>query len=184
MANGIPTLLNQIANITNIGSLIFSDAVLIYQKFLGNQWGIHNVNNGEAIIPDSIISVEYNRDWTVASYPMEQGAFQSYNKIQMPFENRVRMTKGGSLEERQAFLNRLETIAASLDLYDIITPERTYNNVNIENINYVRSNTNGVGLLTVDVSFVEIRVSAISTFANTKETASQNPVSIGTVQAQ
>lgn len=184
MAFGIPPLLNQIANVTNIVSLIFTDAVLIYQKFLAPSWGIHNANNGFAIIPDSIVSVDYNRSWTVASYPMEQGSFQSYNKIQMPFEHRVQMTKGGTVSERQDFLNRLESIAASLDLYDIVTPEKTYHNVNIENINYVRTSTNGIGLLTVEVSFVEVRITATAQFSNVQSSSARDPVSIGTVQPQ
>lgn len=184
MANGIPTLLHQVANVTNVVSLLFSDASLIYQKFLSPSWGIHNSIDGMAIIPDSIVSLDYNREWAVASYPMEQGAFQSYNKVQFPFEHRVQMTKGGTVSEKQEFLTKLETIAASLNLYDIVTPERTYSNVNIENINYSRTSTNGVGLLTVEISFVEIRLNASVNFMNSLNSNSNDPVVIGTVQPQ
>lgn len=183
MANGFPPLLNKINNIVNIAVLAVADAILIYQQFQRPSWGIFNAGtNFFAIIPDSIVSVDFQRQWAIASYPMEQGAFQNYNKVQFPFENRVQLTKGGSVKEKQQFLNIIESMAASLDLFDIVTPERTYYNVNVENISYDRSSASGAGLLTINLDFQEIRFNAIAKFNNTIDANASDPVSDGTVQ--
>lgn len=184
MANGIPGLLNAIANISNQVSLAVADGLLIYQKFQQPSWGIYNAGGGLAIIPDSIVRVDYEREWAIASYPQEQGAFQNYNKVQIPFENRVQITKGGSIAEKKSFIDALESIAASLDLFDIITPEQTFFNVNVYKIEASRSADSGASLLIYDVLFQEIRISATANFADTKNPNSANPTALGTVQPQ
>jgi hypothetical protein len=182
MAFGIPPLLNQVSNITSNITLAVADALLIYQKFQQPSWGIFNAGGSFAIIPDNIVSVGYQRQWAIASYPMEEGAFQSYNKVQFPFANKVQMSKGGTVEDKQSFLDALESISGSLDLFDIVTPEKTYFNVNIAGINYDRDAVSGAGLLMVNLDFQEIRLTATAKFSNVVDPNAADPVSNGTVQ--
>lgn len=194
MANGVPGLLHTIADITNKIALAVADALLIYNKFQAPSWGIFETVSVVtppllpenvyqlAIIPDSILSVDYDREWAIASYPQERGAFQNYNKIQLPFENRVQITKGGTITEKQLFINTLEAMAASLNLFDIVTPEQTFFNVNIYKISLSRYADSGASLLTYDVSFQEIRTSAVAKFSDTVDKNAADPVSDGTVQ--
>lgn len=184
MAFGIPNLLNTIANVSNQISLAVADGLLIYQKFQQPTWGIYNAGGSLAIIPDSILSIDYEREWAISSYPQEQGAFQNYNKVQFPFENRVQITKGGSIEEKQLFIDTLESIAASLDLFDIITPEQTFFNANIYRIGLSRTANSGAALLVYDVSFEEIRISSTAKFVDVKDSNSANPAQLGTIQPQ
>ena len=183
MANGVPTLLNQVTSAFNQASLLFSDARLIFQIFQSSSWGIFEAGGNAALFPDSITSIDYEKQWVVASYPMERGSFQSYNKVQFPFGNQVRVTKGGSVGEKQDFLNTLETMAASLNLFDIVTPEQSYYNATIERLNVVRTSTNGAGLLSVDIAFIEVRETAFSSFTDVKTLGAKDPVNVGTVQA-
>jgi hypothetical protein len=146
------------------------------------QWGIFNKDGTLAIMPDSIKSIEYNQTWRLPNYPMEQGAFQSYNKVQMPFDVRVSLTKGGNDADREYFLDSIELAANSINLYDVVTPDMVYKNVSIEHIDYRRTATNGVKLLTVDLSLLEIRVPSSSS-SNTASLASSGQVSGGNTQA-
>jgi hypothetical protein len=57
------------------------------------------------------VEFDFDQDWTIADYPQEQGAFQSYDKVQMPFECRVRLACSGPPAQRQAFLNSIFAIA-------------------------------------------------------------------------
>lgn len=169
------------------GQVLTSDAgglpVAPNQK---SKWGIYTAGSTVvlAIAPDSIVSLEYKRDWRIPNYPQENGAFESYNKVKMPFDARLHMTKGGSLADRQAFLIDLESAAASLDLYDIVTPEETYLNANISHINYMRRADHGLGLIEVEIWLTEIRVTSNPSFSNTIDPSSQSKVNDGTVQAQ
>lgn len=121
------------------------------------RWGVFSQKGTLALEPDSITAVEYQREFRIPDYPIEQGGFESYNKVATPYDLRVTMTKGGKLSERKAFLDQVELILASLDLFTIITPERSYPNVNMVRTDYRRNAVNGATLLTVELQAIEIR---------------------------
>ena len=184
--NGIPALLNKIAAITNPIALLTGDLGIIGNYFAAKQWGIL-LGSDRVINPDSIVALEYKQDYNVPNYPQEQGAFQSYNKVKLPQEQRVRMTKGGSLADRSAFLSAIKSAAASLNLYTILTPETSYENANITHYDLKRTATEGVGLITVDVWFTEIRNTAVAiSFAPSVATvpAATDPVQAGIKQVE
>ena len=183
MASGIPALLNNVAAVTNAAALLVADAQIIQNMFQGPKWGI-GVGGFFQIVPDSIIDLDFKRDWQVPNYPQEEGAFESYNKVAMPYDARVRMTKGGTDADRAAFLNRIDALAASLTLFDVVMPELVYKNSNIVHYDYRRTATSGVSLLTVDLWLLEIRVSGNAAFSNTAAPSGANPVNTGTVQPQ
>jgi hypothetical protein len=189
MSNGIPSLLQKAAKVGNVVTLLVADAQQI-MKLLGGifglnlpKWGIF-LNGNLVIEPDSIVEVEYRKGWRISSYPQEQGAFQSYNKVEEPFETRVKLTKGGTDADKQAFQNAIDAAAASLDLYDIVTPTKVYKGANISQVNYRRAATNGVGLLTVELLIEEVRVNAEAQFTSTQAPSGADPVNTGTVQPQ
>jgi hypothetical protein len=183
MASGIPSLLNKVASVTNTVSLLASDAQLILGLFAGPSWGIAQ-NGVFVIVPDSIVSVDFKRDWQIPNYPMENGAFQSYNKVTTPYDVHVRMTKGGTESARAEFLAAIDAMAASLALYDVVMPDAVYQNVNISHYDYRRTSTNGVGLLTVDLSLVQIRVAPAAAFTNTAQASGADAQNGGSVQPQ
>jgi hypothetical protein len=184
MANGIPSLLGQVTSVVNDVTLVVADAANVLAMFGFPQWGIFNDDGSLALQPDSIISVDFKRDWKLPNYPQEEGAFESYNKVTMPFDARMRMTKGGTDAERSAFLDAVDSAADSLTLYQVVMPEVSYPSANIVNYSYQRTSTNGVGLLTVDIWLLEVRVTATAAFANTAAPSGADPVSDGSVQPQ
>jgi hypothetical protein len=191
-AQGLPPLLNKINTAIDVAGLLVADGFLVAQMFSKVvKWGVYpagfvssGVLDTRALIPDSIVSFGYKKEWNVPKYPMELGAFQSYNKVTEPYDIRIRMsisnnsTTFGISSSLKAiagavqtttidtFLAQLATMAASLDLYDVVTPDATYLNANITHYDYNRTATNGVGLLTVDVYLTEIRNTIAPAFAN------------------
>ena len=172
MSLGIPPLLKSAEVTANKIILLASDVATISQFTQPPQWGIFHSDNGSiALQPESIIRLEYKHEWNIPNYPQEKGAFESYNKVQLPFEVKIGMTKGGTEAERSDFLNALEDIAGSLDLYDVVTPEISYLNANIQHFDYARSSDKGVTLLTVEVWLIEIR-NNVASIAKTSATPS------------
>jgi hypothetical protein len=163
-------------------SLLTAHSPLVFSQAIAGQWGIFDQGGTLVLEPDSFLSLDYRHEWRIANYPMELGAFQSYNKVQLPYENRVMMCIGGTVSDRSEFLDTLEDIAGTTDLYNIITPDTRYLNANVEGINYRRTATQGNGLLTVEINFLEIRTTATSTFTNTASPSGALPVNVGTVQ--
>ena len=161
--------------------LLLADALGLPPSPLAPQWGIYL--DGEPVVDaDSVVTFDYRQEWTVSDYPLEQGAFQSYDKVQTPFDVRVRYAAGGSQQNRQALLDSIAVIASDLNLYDIVTPEAVYQSVNVTHYDYRRTATNGVGLLQVDVWCVEVRVTAQAQFQNVQNPASASPQTQGNVQ--
>lgn len=141
--------------------------------------------------PDSFGEFGYRNEWSVSDYPVQDGKFYSYDKVANPFEISIRMYKGGTKEARKKFLDSIEAIAGTLLLYDIVTPEKTYLNVNVTRFEVARRGAGGAYFLSeVDLFFREIR-SVTATYSTTSTTTqnAQNPsadpvVNTGTVQAQ
>jgi hypothetical protein len=180
---GVPPLLRDPLAITNVVVRMTRDALRILGILPGPQWGIF-LDGERALDADSVAALDYKRSSNVSDYPIEGGQFETYNKVATPFNVRVRLTKGGSDTDRADFLSRLEEVAASLDLYDVVTSTAVYRNVNINHFDYRQTATHGVGLLTVDLGLVEVRVTDGLRFSNTKTNSSKDPVNQGQVQTR
>lgn len=137
------------------------------------------------VTPDNVLDFGYRNDYETSDYPVQDGGFFSYNKVANPYEASVRMSKGGSVQDRQKFLSQIESILGTTDLYYILTPERTYKNVNPMRFELTRRGAGGAYFLTeVDLFFREIRsVTAQYTTTAVATTNAQQPSAQGVTNA-
>lgn len=177
-SNGAPFLLNAAAAPTPPAAAT-ADGVTGAIK--AGTWGIY-LGAVKVLDPDNIIALDYGREFSIADYPLEEGAFRSYNKVARPFDVRLRITKGGNEAARKSFLDTLEKLAAAKKVYSVVTPDRTYSSVNVVRIGYTRSAQDGVSLIAIDIGLREVRITAGAAFANTQDASGQAPVNTGTVQ--
>jgi hypothetical protein len=154
-------------------ALMTADAVgLTFGSPSGSQWGIFS--EGEAVIlADNVLSVTYRQDWAISTFPLEQGAFESYDKVAIPFDAHVRFSTGGSFADRQAFLDSIAAIAGDLKLYDVVTPEQVFLGCNIVHYDYKRT-AQDVGLIVVDVWLTEVRATATQQFSSSQQSADES----------
>jgi len=145
-------------------------------------WGIFDASGNNVLNPDSIIAFDYKQEWKIANYPLEGGAFASYDKVTVPFETRIQLAKGGSNSVRQAFLATMQAAAASLALYTVVTSDATYANQNISNWGYRKTSQNGVSLLTIDILLQQINVTGVATVTQTATPSGAGQNNGGTVQ--
>lgn len=168
-----------------MGKLLSNDVFGLLGAALAPTWGIHDKNGKVALRPDSVVAFEYRGDSRLAGYPMEQGAFSTYNKVQVPYDIRIRMTCDGSGDmSRDQFLTAMEYLKASLELYTIVTPDNAYTGANLVGFDYQRTSRNGVTLLTVDAIFQEVRETATAVYLNTAEASGADTVNTGTAKPQ
>ena len=130
----------------------------------------------------STIDFEYDQDRPISNYPQEQGAFQSYDKVTLPFDVKVRLACGGSTSRRQAFISTCLGIAASYALFDVVTPELTFTSVNCTRIGWKRSARHGVTLIVPELWFEQVPVTATTSFVNTQQPGNAGQQSVGNVQ--
>jgi len=183
---GMPSLMNvpgvsSVLSIVNQG-LMVADAFNILTR-AKPIWGIY-FNNAPVIAADSTLSIEVQEEWNVSDYPVEQGGFQTYNKVRRPSQIRITLLKSGSEQVRNAFLLKAKSAAASLDLYTVITPTDSYDSMTIERYSYRRTSERGMQLLRVEFHMRRIVVSATPTaFTNTASVSGLSPVIGGQVQS-
>lgn len=143
------------------------------------------------IVPDTILEFGYRNEFSISDYPTQRGAFASYDKVNNPAEIVLRMSKGGSERQRKAFLDSIDAIAGDLLFYDIITPEKTYFNVNVIRQEVLRRGPRGAAMLAeTDIYFREIR--EVSASYSTTQVVTENPqnpsaepvTNVGSVQGQ
>lgn len=153
-------------------------------------WGVYSADSGDqVIVPDSILNLDNRNEWKLSDYPQQANAFAAYNKVIVPFEISLRFSKGANLAERAAFLKSIDDIAGDTNLYDIVTPEKTYLNVNITRYEVTRRGAEGAYFLCeVDVFFrqiIEVEAQYSTSAANTSNAqnpTAQNTVNQGTLQ--
>lgn len=170
-------------------SVLTADAADFSGFEQAQQWGIFK--DGEpVVVADSVNAFGYMQDWPISTYPVEEGGFETYDKVQLPFEQRVRFVTGGDREDRQALLDSIEAIAGDLNLYDVVTPEKVYLSCNVIHCDYERNEGRGAGLIRVNVYLMEVRVAASAQYnsatpvSNAKDPGSNDQVNNGTVQPQ
>jgi hypothetical protein len=192
---GVPALLRKVSN---VGTAV-AGAIAVVEKFgslsnfLAPRWGVYDASLNPVAIADSFLGVDYRNDSRISDYPVEQGAFASYNKVATPYEARVRLSCGKDEASRTAFLAAIDVAAKSTNLYSVVTPEATYLSANITNYDYRREVHNGAGLIVVELSLREIRQIAKAAYSSsgaapidssqTSSVGAASPYNFGQVQA-
>lgn len=199
IAPGVPDLRRSAIGIGAVSGVLQKlqryDIFGILESAFSSPWLILDSNGASVIRPDSVVSFEYRGQERIATHPVEvipasgsagvSGSFASYNKVEMPFDIRMRITcNGQGSMTREQFFTTLDKMKKSLDLYTIVTPDFIYKNVNLENVDYRRTAQSGVSLVTCDLWFMEIRVSAQSKYSNVSEPAAAATTNNGTTTTE
>lgn len=179
---GVPALPRAPGAVPAFVQLLISDALGLFSGLDRPVWGLFL--NGEPVVTaESVVSFDFKKSATISSFQVENGGFQSYNKVQKPFDVQLRFSTGGTAADRQALLDSALAAVNSLDLMDAVSPEAVYSNVNPVHLDYRRTSVKGVGLIEVDIFCEEVRILSSSTFTtNTNTTtasAGNQPNSVG-----
>src|SRR5579875_727912 len=90
-APGVPPVLRQVGQVANAVTLLTADASEVLQALgvlPGPQWGIFDQTGQPVIVGDSVVGVDYRKEYRAADYPVEGGSFANYNKVELPFDIR------------------------------------------------------------------------------------------------
>jgi len=170
--------------------LVLADATSLTGAFAPKPWGIFTAQGQPALDGDSVTGVELKRDMQIPSYPVEQGGFASFNKVQIPYDARITYTVGGSDARRGAFLQAVEQMLQSLTLYTVTMPDFFYAAANVVHYDFARrggepQGAHGIGLLTVNIWLEEVRSVATSALTGSGiDNQGQGPVQQQSSQAQ
>jgi hypothetical protein len=156
---------------------------------IGNEVGVLSVVASIIGFPNvvpvvaSTLEFDYSAQSPISNYPQENGAFQSYNKVQTPYDVRLKIAAGGSSAVRQALFSTLDALRTSPSLVDVVTPEKVYRSCNCKHVDYRRTAARGVDLILAEVWFEEVRVKAATLFTTTNDPTVASQQSNGNVQS-
>lgn len=181
---GVPALLRDVLRPVEDVILMVEDTLDFLFGFGGGpEWGVF-LDGQQIVAADSVVSLEFREAWVISDYPLEEGAFENYDKVQTPFAVKVRFAGGGDVSSRADFLDSISSVMGDLELYDVVTPEKVYTSVNFERQDYRRTATSGAGLISVDVWFTQVNVTAQAAFSDTQAPSGAGQTNAGTVQPQ
>lgn len=173
---------------------------------------IGGINGGTPVLtPDNVLSLEWRGEERISDFPVQNGQFVSFNKVAVPYDLRMVVTcQGLNLVQealasvtqildqalgqlglafgqpmsRDAFLRQLDAMLVSTDLYNVVTPDKVYQNVNLVSYNHAKKSDEGGTLIIAELLFREVRESVSASYSNPIASASEtaaSPVNIGTV---
>ena len=127
------------------------------QRSTAGTWTLADASGQPLAVFDVFFGCDYRGESKVASKPVEQGGFASYNKSASPDIVNVALGKTGKPSELTALLETLQQLRDSVDLVSVVTPEKTFTDYSLEAYDYQRSASAGVDRLLVSLRLVEVR---------------------------
>lgn len=158
---GVPALARSASVVTKLSTKLLQQSTnaLTVASFFNRLpvWGVYNLDGNLIIEPDTIMDFNYIDAVRISAYPVQAGAFANFNRVNNPDEIILRFFKAGSELSREGFLRSISNAIASTDLVNIITPERSYRNMNPVRQEVTRREREGAYMVDVDVTFEEVR---------------------------
>lgn len=157
------------------------------------QWGLFTQDGDFAAPADNVIALEVGLEARISDYPVapntagsptETVGFGSYNKVVVPYDVRLIMSRGGSVEDRQDFLKAVQDAWQSVELFNVVTPECVYLDVNVVGVRRLAAPDRGATLMSLEIALRKVRQTATLTFVQTKEPSGSGQVKDGSVQAR
>lgn len=155
---GVPNLLNGLPRAAGLSLLGAGVSRAMDAIFPAPNWGVFLPGTTDpAFVVSSVTELDVGGESNISDYPIETGSFTSYNKVVMPNVFAIRLARDGSETERAAFLQWLAASAANLDLFDVLCPEATYQNVTLKSYKVSRTSESGAGMIMADCIFQQVR---------------------------
>src|SRR4051812_4109671 len=109
VAPGVPPVRRQALTLAGIvPALLITDVLFGLQELFRPPWGIFTEGGSPVAVPDSFVEMEFRKDARISDYPTEQGGFESYDKVQQPYDSRVRFAVWSSAARRIEFLQAID----------------------------------------------------------------------------
>lgn len=173
-----------VANLTQSLALVSNDLVS-FNAYNQAPWGVYE-DGAPVVTADTTLAVIYKQEFAVADYPIEEGGFESYDKVQIPYDVRIRLLAGGSDAAISALEQSAQAVAGSInDDYQVVTPTRVYSNATCSHQDSQRVEKQGTNMVMIEMWFLEIRTTAQQSggSASTASPDSTPSVDAGDVQS-
>jgi hypothetical protein len=120
-------------------------------------WTLLDEGGGMLVAFTSFLDIDLKSEGQALSYPIEEGGFANYNKVESPLDIRVTLSTQGTDSDFEYILSTLDEYRRDAVKLSVSTPTRLYESMTLEAYSYKRARDAGAGMLTVELSLVEVR---------------------------
>jgi hypothetical protein len=145
---------------------------------IGGEWTLLDEGGGTAVAFTSFVDIDYRNEGQALSYPIEEGSFANYNKVDTPLDIRVTLSTQGTDSDFEYILAKLDEYKREAVKLSVSTPSALYESMTLETYSYKRGRDAGAGMLTVELSLIEVR-EVETQVTTTVITKPKNPTSSG-----
>lgn len=126
--------------------------------FLGDgDWTLLDKYGLTAVSFTSFIDIDIRNEGKALSYPVELGGFANYNKVQSPLGVGLTLAIQGDADDFAYILYQLDEYKKDAVKLTVVTPPAVYESMTLESYSHMHSRENNAGMLTVELSLVEVR---------------------------
>lgn len=155
----------------NLNNGLVNTGLTVYSHYMNltakSTWGF-----SDDVLPNAaLIELSISYGGKVVSEPVEQGSFISYNKTVEPMEIQAVLGFRGTDSFLQSVLDSIKTLRDSVTVFNIETPTYEYENVTLQNYSYTLRREDGLGVLYIDATFIEVREVEVKYAQGSKITA-------------
>lgn len=143
----------------------------IISTILRPSYAILNSDGSTALEVSGVSVIQPSGTAVITTAPVEQGKYQSINKVKDPGRIRCDVVINGlsgfsgdipnlfdfTLTSQSEVLSQIKTMLATAATYNIDTPKGTYESYDLTGYNYVVNATRGVTMLVVSLEFQEVQ---------------------------
>lgn len=153
-------------------------------------WGLLGADDQKICDYEGILEVSNASSSQVLTEPLENGQLAAFNKVQQPENVRVLLSLGSDPTKQRASMTRLKQFKGGTGsgfLCKLISPSEVSENLSLESIGQTRTSQSGATLLTVELTFVQIRVVQVTSQQlawSPKNPTGADPVNSGRVQTE
>jgi hypothetical protein len=192
-APGVPPMVRSVLTGVSTAQGLIAGVRQTIQFFQGRpplpSWGVYDSNFKSVVTADSFLSFHRKKTANIPTFPVQDGQLSSYDKVQLPGTDTIRIIKTGTLADRKLLVQQVDTLIASLNNFTLVTPEKSYPNVNCYDYDITKSDNKDAYTTIIDLIFQDIpTTSAVYTTTNVAATtnavqpSAQPPVNQGVVQ--
>ncbi len=149
------------------------------QSYAPRDWTLWDERGNTALTFTSFVDIDVRNEGKALSYPVEEGSFANYNKVESPLEIRATLGFQGSELDFEYAIEWLDLYKKDAVLLDVVTPSIVYESMTLESYSYTRKQDSGARMLVVELSLIEVRqvktqVMTISKPRNPTSTSKEN----------
>ena len=145
-----------------------------------DQWTLLDASGESAVTFTSFLDIDLKNTGIALSYPVEEGGFASYNKVENPLGITVTLGIQGADSDFEAVLAKLNEYKTGAVTLAVATPAALYEKMTLETYSYKRARDAGAGMLVVVLTLKEVReVVTQTTTTGSAITKPKNPTSAG-----